>query len=114
MTAGVVQTTGGLKVWANSNMCADVVAAFAPAIGGTVEASSCSTDPVTAGSLVRVKQYGYFRDYNVMTIDATPYAASDMGTRSADWLNQAFLLQAVLVVAAVFILFHGYRAGDKA
>lgn len=30
-----------------------------------------------------------------------------------DWNNTNHLLQALLIVAAVFALFMGYRAGDK-
>lgn len=115
MASGVLTLSTGRKFDVDSNSCFHAMEALMLIRPLNQTAAVCSADPVVNGSTVT---FTYSTTptsvvHTVTTITATALSAADLGNKPADWAEVPFLLQAVLIVAAVFILFQGYRAGDK-
>ena len=103
----------GFNYWVVDDSCFSAVLAIR-SISGELGKGTCSSDPVAAGGNVTfIAASGPGTVYAIETISASSQATEDLGSKPADWAATPFLLQAILIVAAVFILFSGYRAGDK-
>ncbi|CAM8660029.1 hypothetical protein MCEMIEM13_01628 [Comamonadaceae bacterium] len=115
MAAGVLTLSTGRKFDVDSNSCFHAIESLMKIRTLNQTAAVCSADPVVNASTVT---FTYSTTptsvvHTVTNTTATALSAADLGNKSADWSHTPFLLQAVLVVAAVFIVFMGYRAGDK-
>ena len=115
MAAGVLTLSTGVNVDVLSSSCFHAIASLHLIRPANQINAYCSTDPVVSGSTVTFEfsDIPSAVDYVVATTSASSFQAADLGSRSSDWAASPFLLQAILVVAAVFILFQGFRAGDK-
>lgn len=114
MAAGTVFTN--FKTYqVESNSCFDVAQALAFTRSTNMSGFSCSTPVIASGSTVTLNYTTNptTATYPINSIDATAHGAADLGSKPADWVQTSFLLQALLIVAAVFIFFNGYRSGDK-
>lgn len=108
------QTTG-ITLRVDSNSCHDAIKALSVIRETNRLTATCSADPLTPGRTV-VLTYSSAptsESWGVVSTTATARDAPDLGTRGVDWDSTTFLMQAILIVAAVFITFMGYRAGDK-
>lgn len=115
MAAGVITLSSGQKLNVDSSSCFHVADSLYKIRPANQTSFACSSDPVTAGSTVT---FSFSVDpvsvvYTIAETTASPSETSDLGSRPGDWASVPFLLQAVLVVAAVMLLFQGFRAGDK-
>lgn len=104
-----------IKLRVESNSCHDAVKALSIIRETNRTSVTCSKDPLTQGAAVAINYSTSptLETWRVVTITATARDAPDLGTRGVDWDSTSFLMQAILIVAAVFITFMGYRAGDK-
>lgn len=112
MASGTVQSSFGTAI-VKSNTCTDVIAAYAVQVPDYTQAF-CSRQPVTAGT----KVFYTTRDFGVLemavtSIDATAPGAANFGDKPLDFESSAFLLQAILVFFAVYMIFRGYDSGLK-
>jgi len=115
MAAGVITLSTGRKFDVESNSCFHAIETIQKIRTLNQTAAVCSADPVGAASTVTFT-YSTTPTSVVHTVSTTTASAIDaaIGDKSADWGSTAFLIQALLVVAAVFILFRGYESGLKA
>lgn len=115
MAAGVLTLASGFSVDVLSSSCFHAIDAIHRIRPSNQVNAFCSSDPVVAGTDVTFEfsTAPFSVVHAVVSSTASPFDASDLGSRASDWGSTPFLLQALLVVAAVFILFQGYRAGDK-
>lgn len=103
----------GFNYWVVDDSCFAAINAIR-SINSETGKGSCSVDPVQAGTYIQFEVAGgEGSGYVVESLTASSVATEDLGAKPADWASTSFLLQALLIVAAVSILFSGYRAGDK-
>lgn len=89
---------------AASAACADVKAAadaYQASVAPAYHAISCTSDPVANGTIIYFNPFASWTITNLVDLDPSRYS------------NEIFLLQALLVVACVFIFVRGYDSGNK-
>lgn len=115
MAAGVITLSTGRKFDVESDSCFHAIQALATLRTLNQTGASCSADPVTAS---RTVTFTYSTNpttvvHTVSSTTASPMGAMDLGNKAADWYQVPFLLQALLIVFALFFAFKGYDSGLK-